>query len=254
MKLHFNRRKWWYFGKHQNKSIHIEISGWSSSPSIYFRSDGSEREHSFHIGLGIGIWICFERCLSEKWYPKNYDEKEFSLQIHGGSFWWNFWISEEWSSYSKNKTWRKGCFHFVDKIKGKHKYEKKSEHVDQFLLPFVEGIYNVEITKYARTDSYSHWPTKKMTTFEVKAGYYDEKGNWKDKPVPVEGKGENSWDCDEDATYAMSFPGEPYKKDLKSTYDAALYFWHSMMKSRERRASPKWIPKEFKDQKLKILR
>ena len=149
--MSFNKRKWWHFGN-GNKNIHIEISGWHSHPSIYFRSEGDEREHSFHIGFGIGIWICFERVLSEKWYPKNYDTKEFSIAIHNGCLWWNFWISDEWSSYTANKTWRKGVFHFVDIFKGKHDYQRQESDRRQFLLPFLEGIYNIEVIKWNRTD------------------------------------------------------------------------------------------------------
>lgn len=250
----FNRRKWWHFGKHQNKNIHIEISGWNCTPSLYWRSDASENEHSFHIGFGIGIWICFDRCLPNSWYPKNYDEKEFSIGIHGNALWWNFWVSEEWSSWTKNKTWRKGSFNYLDKIKGKVDYQRKEVDRRQFLLPFLEGIYNVEVIQTARTVKWPRWPTSRSTGWEVRAGYYDEKGEWKDKPIPVEGKGENSYDCDEDATWSISFPGPPYKKDVRTPYEAALYFWHSMMKSREQRGSAKWLPKDFKDNKLPIIR
>lgn len=92
-----------------------------------------------------------------------------------------------------------------------------------------------------------------MTSWEVRAGYYNDNGEFVGKGIPVEGKGENSWDCDEDATYAMLFPGFPYRRELRTHYDAALYFWHNMMKSRERTGSPRWTPKSFNGKQLEIL-
>lgn len=256
----FNKRKWWHFKN--DRAIAIEIAGWKSNPSIYVRIDGGERDICFHFALGFGIWITFERFLPKTWYPtyesKTHgrlpEERELSVSFHGGSFWWNFWVSEEWSSWTKNKTWRKGCWHIVDWIKGRHDYKRAEGEKSYLLLPFFEGIYNIEVVKYERTDKWQRWPTRKMITWEIKAGYYNEKGKFIEKPIPVEGKGENSWDCDEDATYSMSFPGYPYKKNIKTHYDAALYFWHSMMKDRERRGSAKWVPKAHIHDKLNIIK
>lgn len=258
----FNKRKWWYLG--ENKSITIEIAGWKSAPAISFRADPDERGVTFSISFGFAVYLSFDGFIPRSWYPtepstyepgKRYPvERELSIRIHGGGLWWDFWVSEEWSSWTKNKTWRKGSFQYMDKLKGKHKYEREEVDRRQFLLPFLEGIYNVEVIQWARTDSYPRWPTRRMTTWEARAGYYDEKGEWKDKPIPVEGKGENSWDCDEDATWSMSFPGPPYNREVNTPYLAALYFWHSMMKSREQRGSAKWIPKSFKENKLSVIR
>lgn len=261
MKIKFNKRKWWHFNN--SKCITIEISGFDSSPSIYVRFDGDERDVTFHIGWFIGIWISFERFLSYKWFPKYWsnhtksflpDESEISIKFFGGSLWWNFGVSENWSSYTKNKTWRKGCFHLVDRLKGKHTMNKEILEVKGFVLPFLEGNYNIEVTKTERTDSWKRWFTKKYLSFNVRVGYYNEKKEWISQGVPVEGKGENSWDCDEDATYEMSFPGTPYRKNVKSCFDAALYFWHDMMKSREKTGSAQWLPEQFRNKGIRTLK
>lgn len=251
----FNKRKWWHLKN--NRDIHIEFSGWKCNPSIYFRVDADEREICFHIGMGFGLWVVFNGFFPYSWYPKSVDkrykfsrtDRELSLSIHGGRIWWNIWKDDE---YWNRKSWRKNNFDFVGTIKGKHKYEKFEEDRREFVLPFFEGNYNVEIIKYKRVDSYTRWPKRVMTTYEARFGYY-ENGEWKEKPVPVEGKGENSWDCDEDATYKISFPGYPYRKDIRTPYDAALYAWHSVMQSRERYGSAKWVPKGY-NKKLEILK
>jgi len=260
----FNKRKWWPIGN--NHSISIEVAGWKSTPHIIFLIEPDERKVRFSLALGFAVYISLNGWIPRSWFPtmsytkggdRYPEEREISLKIHGGHFWWNFWVSDDWSSWTKNKTWRKGNFDFMGMLKGKHKYERREADRRQFLLPFLEGLYNVEVIKFDRTDSYTHWPTRRMVSWEVRAGYYEgppNEANWKDKPIPVEGKGENSWDCDEDATWSISFPGPPYKKDLNTPYLAALYFWHSMMKSREQRGSAKWIPQGFKEKKLNIIR
>lgn len=256
----FNKRKWWYFSN--NKQIGIEIAGWKSHPSFYIKVDGSEDDVCFHLAFGFGIWITFSRFLPRSWYPtyeSSYghgrigEEREISIAWHNGCFWWNFWISEEWSSWTKNKTWRKGCWHIVERLKGKHEYTETEISKDQFMLPFFEGIYNIEVIQLQRIDKWQRWFTSKMISWNVKAGYYNEEGKFIDKPIPVEGKGENSWDCDEDATYALYFPGMPHKKNIRTPYEAALYFWHSMMKDRERRGSANWVPKKY-NKPLEILK
>lgn len=258
----FNKRKTWWFSNHR-KSISIETSGWKSHPSLYFRVNGDEGDCTFHFALGFGIWITFEGFIPNSWYPTYkstyteglslYDERQLSISFHGGSFWWDFWVSENKSQYTKYKTWRKGCWHIVDRIRGKHECSFKEVDRREFAIPFLEGNYNLLVIKKDRTDTWKRWPKKKMTSFEVKCGYYQD-GEWIDKGVPVEGKGENSWDCDEDATYSMHFPGAPYRKEVRSCYDAALYFWHSMMKSRERYGSAQWLPEKFKNKKLEVIK
>jgi len=258
----FNKRKWWPIG--DNKSISIETAGWKSTPHIIFEIEPEERKVMFSIAFGFAIYISINGFIPRSWFPtmsytkggtRYPEERSLSIKIHGGAFWWNFWVSEQWSSYCANKTWRMGSFHYMDKIKGKHDYQRKETDRRQFILPFLEGIYNVEVINWARTDKYAHWPTSRMTTWEVRAGYYDEEtGEWKDKPIPVEGKGENSYDCDEDATWSISFPGPPYKKDVNTPYLAALYFWHSMMRSREQRGSERWLPEKFKDRKIEVIK
>lgn len=165
--MRFNKRKWWHFSK--NRSITVEIAGWRSNPSIYVRVDGDERDVTFHLGFGFSIYLTFENFLPKSWYPtyesKTYgplgDEREISISWHGGRLWWNFWVSEEWSTWTKNKTWRKGCWHVRDWIMGKHSCERIEDSRQQFYLPFFEGIYNVEVIKFNRTDRYQRWFTKK---------------------------------------------------------------------------------------------
>lgn len=261
MTINFSRRKTWWFYNHK-KHVSIEICGWKSNASISVAADGDEGDVTFHLALFFGTWITFSGFIPNKWYPtyiSSYsgnpisDERRFSIAFHNGSLWWDFWTSEEHTSWTKNKSWRKGCFHIVDRIRGKHEYHTKELDRREFLLPFIEGNYNVQVIKMERTDSWKRWPKRKMICFDINAGYYLN-GEWVDTGVPVEGKGESSWDQDEDATFSMYFPGHPIHKGVFSPYDAALYFWHSMMKSRERYGSARWVPEKFKDKERFVIK
>jgi len=252
------RKHFWF--KNATKSISIELAGWKQNPSIYFKVDGGERDFTFHISLFIGMWLTFENFLPKNWYPfyesETYGrlptEKEISISIHNKTLWWNFWTpTDEWSS--KTPKYQNGCFHFIEFITGKSDYTTKEiEHKD-FILPYYEGNYKIRVFK-----NNAQWKMRRRLfwfldinadRYEVKAGYVKD-GEWKDVPIPHEGKGENSWDCDEDATYSICFGID---KKLKGCNDVALEFWKSTMKDRIRYGGANWLPQKFKKKQIEFI-
>lgn len=267
MKLRFNKRKRWYFGKSSRKSIGIEISGLDTTPNFYLDVDGCEREVTISFWfLFIQIWISFDRIFPDKWFPKEwnsyaYDNKggyirsasrHFGINFHDYAVWWCLWRDRDvWNS----KDWRHSSWHPFRNLKGKHTVEWKPVDVRNFVLPFFEGSYPVEVTKKLRIDKWERWFTKKSISFEVKVGYW-KGGEFIGLCVPHEGKGENSWDQDEDGTFQSSFGsmrrGE-YGRDLNTCYEAALYFWQSCMRTRERYGSETWKPRKYREKKIDLI-
>ncbi len=254
----FTKRKTWWFNNHK-KSISVELSGWRSNPGFYIRVDGGEREFTIHFGLLLSIYITFEHFLPKSWYPTRksdtygvlLDEKEISLRIHGGSIWWTLWRDPDvWM----NKDWRNSSFNFSRKILGDTEWIKCNQTYEDFILPYFEGNYAVRIfeedfhLKYKRRIFW--FLDKKGKKFEGHAGY-QEGGVFVEKPVPHEGKGENSWDCGEDCTYSISFG---VYQGLHSKADAALEFWKSTSKDRIRYGSKTWLPEGHKDKKIEFLK
>lgn len=254
-------RKFFWFNNH-NKSISFEVSrnlhfGFSIS------ADGGDRKVKFHWWFLFSFWLSFRNFLPEKWFPKEYNsyakkwlhsaERELSLCIHGGQLWWNVWTSPmEWSS--KTPKWRRGNFNFRQFILGKTNYSTKELEYKDFILPYYEGNYKIRVIK-----SNAKWTMRRRLfwfldistdRYEVKAGYIKD-GEWKDVPIPHEGKGENSWDCDEDATYSISFGIK--NKLLRNCTDVALEFWKSTMKDRIRYGGTTWLPQKFKDKKIEVI-
>lgn len=261
-----NYKKSFYFDKDRfSKMLSFEISGFDSSPSIKFAMEGSEREVVFHIAFLIGLWITV-RGIPDSWFPQEYNsygkqyypcDREIRLTLidfHLLVF--SCWLDPN-SWHRKDNGWRQWSINFQRLIQGKHNCEFINIETKQMLLPFYEGNYNVEVIKKMRIDSWQRWFTRMSISFEVKCGYYNNDNKWIDVPIPHEGKGENSWDCGEDATWSSSFPAtfrRNKKFAMKTCEDAALYFWQCMMETRIRYGGSHWMPKIVKQHPLSFIK
>jgi hypothetical protein len=56
-----------------------------------------------------------------------------------------------------------------------------------------------------------------------------------DKPIPVPGKGENSWDCDDDASYGMTCAAQ-------TPAEAVAHYSASIQRDRQRHGGNHWVP------------
>jgi hypothetical protein len=157
-------------------------------------------------------------------------QRECSIKIHDGALWTGLWVNP-WESSRRDPWYRKlRAFYPLDFILGRTKCgEPRIVDRGQRKIPMLEGEYDADITIEERTWKRARWPF--VWHRSLYADVTVEKG------VPVEGKGENSWDCGQDATYGMHFP-------CKSVSEAAAYFTSSMMKNRERYGGKNWKPRE----------
>jgi hypothetical protein len=166
-----------------------------------------------------------ERWLSDK--TKRADEKygngrtigvnwfEGSINIHL----WN----DPMAWRAKDPWWWNMSFRPVDFLFGNPKYSSKSVGFDIRSLPMPEKAYDVHITLTEDSWKRSRWPFAKTV---MRANCEIEGG------IPVPGKGENSWDCGEDATYGLTTPA--------STFDEAISkLFASVSDTAERTGYPK---------------
>ncbi len=259
MKLKFNKRKFFHFGKNR-KCISIEVAGFDSTPSISLSVDGGERDFSIHIGFGIGIWLTFTDLLPKSWYPsyetKEYGnlptEKEISLRFHHWSLWWCLWKDDSSWKSTDNK-WQSNNINFERLLKGKHTCKWEELEKDIFTISMIEGNYSTESVKKLRIDSWQRWFTKKSISYEVKSGYY-EANEFIECPIPIQGKGENSWDCGENARYSSSFPSTIIKPEIKNCLQACLHFEQGVKLDRVRYGGKNWIPKSHKDRDVSNIK
>ena len=100
------------------------------------------------------------------------------------------------------------------------------------IMKMPEGDYKMKLEFYT---SYWHRPrspfVKSLHRVEITP----------EKPVPIPGKGESSWDLDEDATYSSTMP----VKD-RTTDELIADFKKSIMDRRERYGGKNWLPEEYR--------
>lgn len=101
---------------------------------------------------------------------------------HGGHYRWWQWIS----------------INLEDLLKGKTKYESKVVKTERVDIPMPEGCYPATIEWSESVWKPSRWFSKRSYSALVRP----------DKPIPIPGKGENSWDCDEDAVWSAGVQGK----------------------------------------------
>jgi hypothetical protein len=266
--IKFERRKSWSLSRTRYKRFQVYICGFNQAPHISFELDGEEREAIIHIAAFIGIWIIFENVLPKSWYPtrqthgygKLPDTRVFKIYWYEWAIWWTFWMPRDrWDS--TDPRWRCKSIDFRDLLRGKHTCSWKQMDVQEFLLPFLEGAYRVTVIKKLRTDSYRRWFTKTSISYEIKAGYWGSgktgevpTNEWIECPIPHEGKGESSYDQDEDGTYSMSMHSSSLeRKEQSSLYDVALYFWTRMMQQRKKYGYDRWVPRAYRDKMIPVI-
>lgn len=221
----------------------IEVGWFSKTPSVGIVIDGPDRQIMFHVSLGAYIYLRLP--WPRKLTPvrkSSYDgsmipeEREIDISIHSWGLWWSLWKKRhEWNS--SDPKWMSGGLDFGSILFGKHKCEFRVITQEDHVISFYEGNYKVVVTQKERIDTWPRWFTKRSIAYEVVAA---------PKPIPIEGKGENSWDCGESATESSHFPS----RDCKDCYDAALYFEKHMKEGRRKYGGHRWVPREHRDKEI----
>jgi hypothetical protein len=162
-----------------------------------------------------------------RWLLRNAgcEDREISWSVHDWAIWWSVWRdSSSWSSTVPY--WRSGSFHIDDFVLGKAKYSSRvlSEQAVKIAMP--EGSYDATVKIEERSWKRPRWFVRRIVGADVKipAG------------IPFPGKGENSWDCGQDAVYGQS--------NQASTVEGAVAaVVESVLRSRRRYGgSVDWAP------------
>lgn len=115
-----------------------------------------------------------------------------------------------------------------DRLLGRTVYTGERGSPVGIVVPMPEGEYRGTATRVAET-----WrrPRSLRVRREVAWDIDVPAG------IPVPGKGENSWDCDDDAIYSIHMRGE------RTRSDAIAEFQSNVLRTRARYASPAWVPR-----------
>ena len=239
-------RPWGYGTSHRRPEIH-----WSwCFPTSHCMAeiDVGAGDCNDGVNLTLACWLFFFSLTIEgilpKWFLKRGCQKALKTEWMGYEYmawprrtgirffdktiWFDIW---DWDAGwdCRQPKWMAFNFDIPDFFLGKAKYNSKSLTpipIKEGLLIPGEGIYPVEIT--LTEDSWERprwpWPTViRRAQIECK------------RPIPEPGKGENSWDCGENATYGLTTPASSAEEALQHLRD-------SVMSTRERYGGKNWKP------------
>lgn len=155
----------------------------------------------------------------------DYWSREIGVSFHSGTIWLSLWKPDgHWSSTEPK--WWSFSLDLVDLTLGRSKYSKRIIATHDATVPMPEANYPAKVTIEEATWRRPRWPFKSThlsALIEVESG------------VPIPGKGENDWDCGEDAIFATgsSDPTVP---------GAVAALVKSALETRERYGGRNWQP------------
>lgn len=151
-------------------------------------------------------------------YP---EQREISLRIHNWAIWWMLWMNDnEWRS--TDPKWRRGSFHLDDFFLGQREYQEEAigDCLDLHVT-MLEGSYPVKVQRRRQTwwrKRWTGWPfriVRESYSIECETG------------IPFPGKGENSWDCGDDALHGTAF-------DVATPEEACELFGQTVIRYRRK--------------------
>lgn len=184
---------------------------------------------SFYFMLGRANWLLKLLGLT---YEQVRDKplRDWRREIGFSWYWRGLWVdpwcnSNEWSSSIPR--WRQSfCINFIRILFGRKTYDTYNEQVDESFVIMPEGRYPATVKRYTAEWKRPRWPFAERVhraEVEVEGG------------IPVPGKGENSWDIDDDAIFSLTCVASEVREATKQMYE-------SIMRSRYRHATVAWIP------------
>lgn len=180
---------------------------------------------------GLSLWLTLERWAGKRWWNRRsyFDSQrevsfmvfadEVDMRVH-----WRVWANPfSWSN--KIPRWRDGSWSITDFFLGKMRPEREILSTHRFDIPMPEGTYPATIQLGVWHRRRARWFTEHIYTAEITP----------DAPVSKPGKGENSWDQGDDATFSMSTPA-------RTVEEAVANFIHDTLRTRIRRGWRNGMP------------
>lgn len=216
-------RKFFYWNQ-SNSHVAIETS---KQPWYGFGMTIGDHDRELHFWLGF--YFQFYLTIQANWTRKlsKIIETEFKIMFNSSpaslsySFFTNPDMNTPWS-------WRNNYIDLVRFFLGNPKYSEEVTDIGTTQIDLPEKSYETFYKVKNRYWKHPRWPFKKKHTgieFEIPGG------------LPVPGKGENSWDCDDDAIFSISMPFEDSVREARNKVAIDI------LKTRQKRSNINWKPK-----------
>ncbi len=235
-------RCWWTWW---DKSGHNKGSGLHASWKIPCRHVGVslmigndfEEDVALHVGVGLAsLWLSVEGVFPRCWHGRKDKDGHYigdidtSLRFFDGGVWWNLWRDD--SGWSRDvPRWRHGAWHPLDTFLGHLVYSSDTLSEQRIGIPLPEGVQPATVTFTRATWKRPRWPRALVIT---RANVTP------DKPLPIPGKGENSWDMDDDAIWETTFPCDNVERAIGHVVEDVLRTRRRHGGSREWQPAEAW--------------
>jgi hypothetical protein len=160
----------------------------------------------WHVSLPLlTLYISFEQ------FRGRVKHRELSFRVSDWAIWWRLW-ADPWSWEHDRPKWRDGSFHLDDFILGKRCYSEQTISEVETVVPMPERAYPATVRLFLSTWSRPRWFATELVRADVKV----------DGGIPYPGKGENSWDMGDDATYGLMCPARTVEEAVAAMVEAVL--------------------------------
>jgi hypothetical protein len=189
----------------------------------------------FALSFGVQRWRWVKRLPGIQWtsvgadgntvYDHSKGERELSLRCSDGAIRWRLWRHPD---HGRGRDWRDRSFYPLDFLLGRQQYSEGPRERHETTITFPEAAYPVAVELYTSTWKRPRWPkVLAVSRADVEMG----------TPIPIPGKGENSWDMDEDAIWSITCPAATVEEALASLRE-------SVERDRRRYGGEGWLPND----------
>ena len=157
--------------------------------------------------------------------------RTMGIQFFDGTLWINLW-NDPMESRSVDPWWWHISINLRDLILGRAVYRDGEPYESaRVLIPMPEGGYWARVDLKSETWTRPRWKTKTLNRAHIEM----EEG----QAIPFPGKGENSWDCGEDATFSFTCCAD-------TVLEGVMALTRSVMERRIRYGGVNWLPEAKK--------
>lgn len=239
---------------HEKLDLNLEIFWNEQWPSFFIRNHGLGDDYdwtihlSFFIGFYFSIshpWIRRQDIQDDKnkYYSKclqlyYYDEKE-AIGYCDPCIHWNLWTYED---NGEDYGWREGTIFLQNIIFGDLQSEfVKDSEPSPISISMPEGVYPAFYQYESVVHNRKRW--LKSISFPRTEITFDSSKFEGNVGIPYPGKGENSWDCGDDATFSFGCPNHSYTIAIHNLTEYVM---------KKRRNNKNWRPSE--DWSIKLFK
>ena len=167
--------------------------------------------------------LCFKLCPTKEFVSPDgipftcvYSDRVLELRFFDWALWWNIWVSQdEW--LSSTPWYRQENFRPLDLLFGGKEYAQELRTSGSVSIPMPEGCYQADYEVYL-----CKWFRKRWGVWPFYSDLYRAEVKLP-VGIPVPGKGENSWDCDDDTVNQVSFPAKERWQIIAKIVETVMY-------------------------------